>query len=51
VKSYIVFCGKYMGRVLARSLEDARKWAEVYWGRGRAYKIRPVEKKLAEKTP
>jgi hypothetical protein len=45
VKTWIVYCGKELGTVLARSEEEALKMAAAWWGRGRAYTVKQVEKK------
>lgn len=42
--AWIVYCGKVLGRVLARSEDDALKMAAAMWGRGRTYTVKPVEK-------
>lgn len=42
---WVVYCGKELGRILARSEEEALKMAAAMWGRGRSYKVKQVEKK------
>lgn len=44
MKVWLVYCGKYLGRVLARGEEDALKMAAAHWGRGRTYKVVPYKK-------
>lgn len=44
MKVWLVSCGKYLGRVLARGQDDALKMAAAHWGRGRSYQVVLYEK-------
>jgi hypothetical protein len=49
MKAWIVRCGKrVMGRLLARSEDEALVRAKEFWGRSNEYTIKPVKKSKGE---